>query len=147
MKSLLHWLCIQLACSLSCLDTPPMTIEQFLSKLPTSVIKNGNLIPVRQDLFNLLTQPKQQPAHQQPELQQQNVIIDSPALQSLKSKYPELKSAEELFQVTGSDTESAQIATLRIKVVSSQEAESSYLIRMFYSDTIRDLKLHIQAYR
>ena len=31
-----------------------MTIEQFLNKLPTSVIKNGKIIDVRNDLKELI---------------------------------------------------------------------------------------------
>jgi hypothetical protein len=74
-------------------DSPPMTIDQFLAKLPSSVIKNGNLIPVRQDLSNLLTQPTQRPQPQGKKQEQghnaqptQNAIIDSPALQSLRTR-------------------------------------------------------------
>lgn len=149
-------------------DSPDtaMSMEQFLSKLPSSVVKNGNLIPVRQDLSNLLTQPDQPSrAQQEP---QQNAIVDSPALQFLKARFvprlpplpkptlptrltnstnfrhPELTSAEELF---GAASQEPEIATLRIKVVSSEEASSSYLIRMFYSDTIGHLKQHIEAHR
>lgn len=68
-----------------------MTMEQFLSKLPSAVVKNGNLIPVRQDLSNLLTRPTQ-PAQPEQSIRpqqepQQNAIIDSPALQFLKARF------------------------------------------------------------
>lgn len=37
-----------------------MTIEQFLNKLPTSVIKNGKIIDVRNDLKELIKVKKKQ---------------------------------------------------------------------------------------
>ena len=51
-----------------------MTIEQFLNKLPTSVIKNGKIIEIRNDLKQLVSSSSTNNSHHQ--IQNPIKIID-----------------------------------------------------------------------
>ncbi len=132
------------------LSKNPMTIEQFLNKLPTSVVKNSKLINIREDLAEQLNansvkassdKGKAQPASN-------NHVISTPAFIQLQVQHPEIVDQEALFKIcpSGDEISSPKVATIRVKSLSSTE-DSTYLIKMFYTDTVQQLKDHIKMHR
>jgi len=132
------------------LSKNPMTVEQFLNKLPTSVVKNSKLINIREVLAEQLNannvktssdKEKAQPASN-------NYVISTPAFIQLQDQHPEIVDQEALFKIcpSGDEISSPKIATIRVKSLCSTE-DSTYLIKMFYTDTVQQLKDHIKMHR
>lgn len=126
------------------LNENPLTIDQFLNKLPTSVIKNGNMISIREELSSLIKndQPDKSTKENDGDL-----IINTPALEDLKLKHPD---CDDLFSTVTSNKadqdDEKNIVTLKVKSLSSTES-NVYLIKMYYSDTIQQLKDYINSHR
>ncbi|KAJ7378359.1 UBX domain-containing protein 11 [Desmophyllum pertusum] len=102
------------------------SMDQFLSRLPQSVIKDGKIIDVRSGVANVIKGA---------EGQSDVKILDTPALQEIKSR-----------GVDGPRPQSGttHVSTLRIK---SETGEMTYILKMKFTDCIRDVRSHIDAAR
>ncbi len=128
------------------LKKDPMTIEQFLNKLPTSIIKNGKLINIREDLADKLNHPIRK-CDEEVKTSSNSYIISTPAFVNLQKQNPNIDT-EALFKISrvSDDENSPKISTIRVKSLNSTE-QDSYLIKMYYTDTVQQLKNHIKIYR
>ncbi|KAL9969758.1 hypothetical protein ACROYT_G022014 [Oculina patagonica] len=103
------------------------SVDQFLSRLPQSVIKDGKIIDVRSGVANVIKGG---------EGQSDVKVLDTPALQEIKSR-----STDGPRPQSGS---TAQVSTLRVK---SETGETTYILKMKFTDCIRDVRSHIDAAR
>ncbi|XP_036414369.1 UBX domain-containing protein 11 isoform X2 [Colossoma macropomum] len=105
-----------------------LSMEQFLNKLPESVVKGGKVINIRSSLK----------AHLQGSAggaQSHSVsVIETPALQTLRER---LESSE-------AGRSEAEVTTLRVK---SEDGEKTFILKMLFSDTIAHLRQHLDAHR
>lgn len=102
------------------------SMEQFLSRLPQSVIKEGKIIDVRSGVASVI---KGGAGHSDVK------VLDTPALQDIKTR-----SASGPRPQSGSP----QVTTLRIK---SESGEMTYILKMKFTDCIADVRSHIDAAR
>uniref|UniRef100_A0A8C4JPM2 UBX domain-containing protein 11 n=1 Tax=Dromaius novaehollandiae TaxID=8790 RepID=A0A8C4JPM2_DRONO len=99
----------------SALAGPRLSLEQFLNKLPKSLIRGGQVIDVRDSI--------------RATLQVQAVIqVETPRLDALKRYRHEAKPP------------APNICTLRIK---SETGEQTYIVKMLFTETIGDLRQHL----
>lgn len=103
------------------------SVDQFLSRLPQSVIKDGKIIDVRSGVENIIKGEERQSDVQ---------VLDTPVLQEIK-----LRGAETTRPQSAGKT---QVSTLRIK---SETGEMTYILKMKFTDCIRDVRSHIDAAR
>ncbi|XP_067863014.1 UBX domain-containing protein 11 isoform X2 [Heptranchias perlo] len=108
---------------------PKLSTEQFLNRLPKTVIRAGKVIDIRGEIKGILQVPSN-PASD-------NVIlIETPSLTTLRER---LKDSEEnqppLFR---------NMSTLRIK---SENGEKTYIVKMRFSETIGDLRTYLNQSR
>lgn len=103
------------------------SVDQFLSRLPQSVIKDGKIIDVRSGVENVIKGGERQSDIQ---------VLDTPVLQEIK-----LRGAETTRPQSAGKT---QVSTLRIK---SETGEMTYILKMKFTDCIRDVRSHIDAAR
>ncbi|XP_020622352.1 UBX domain-containing protein 11-like isoform X1 [Orbicella faveolata] len=102
------------------------SVDQFLSRLPQSVIKDGKIIDVRSGVANVI---KGGEGHSDVK------VLDTPVLQEIKSR-----STDGPRPQSGT----TQVSTLRIK---SETGEMTYILKMKFTDCIRDVRNHIDAVR
>uniref|UniRef100_A0A8D2J927 UBX domain protein 11 n=1 Tax=Varanus komodoensis TaxID=61221 RepID=A0A8D2J927_VARKO len=97
---------------------PKLTAEQFLSKLPPSLIRDGHVIDVREEVKQTLQGSSGAPSHEV-------VLVETPSLVAMRNRY---------------STAAPSVATLRIK---SENGEKTYIIKMLFSETVGDLRQHL----
>lgn len=105
------------------------SVDQFLSRLPQSVIKEGKIIDVRSGVANVI---KGVSGHSDIK------VLETPVLQDIKSRSE--KSSDSSRPQSGK----AQATTLRIK---SETGEVTYILKMKFTDTVGDVRRHIDAER
>uniref|UniRef100_A0A8D2J8I8 UBX domain-containing protein 11 n=1 Tax=Varanus komodoensis TaxID=61221 RepID=A0A8D2J8I8_VARKO len=98
--------------------SPKLTAEQFLSKLPPSLIRDGHVIDVREEVKQTLQGSSGAPSHEV-------VLVETPSLVAMRNRY---------------STAAPSVATLRIK---SENGEKTYIIKMLFSETVGDLRQHL----
>ncbi|XP_051892682.1 UBX domain-containing protein 11 [Pristis pectinata] len=91
-----------------------LSVEQFLNKLPKTVIRAGKAFDIRGEI---------------------KVLLQTPCLQALK---------ERLEVREGTPPTLRNVSTLRIK---SENGEKMYIIKMFFSETVGDLRAHLDQGR
>lgn len=102
------------------------SVDQFLSRLPQSVIKEGKIIDVRSGVANVI---KGVSGHSDIK------VLETPVLQDIKSR-----SSDSSRPQSGK----TQVTTLRIK---SETGEVTYILKMKFTDTVGDVRRHIDAER
>ncbi|XP_013910000.1 PREDICTED: UBX domain-containing protein 11 isoform X2 [Thamnophis sirtalis] len=105
-----------------------LTIEQFLNKLPKSLVRDGQVIDIREDLKKTLQGLDGAQSHEV-------VLVETPSLTALR------KRLEGKQQTEGPGT---NISTLRIK---SEDGEKTYIVKMSFTETIGDLRQHLAQNR
>ncbi|XP_072890400.1 UBX domain-containing protein 11 isoform X2 [Hemitrygon akajei] len=104
------------------------SVERFLNKLPKTVIRAGRVFDIQEEIRALLQVP--------PKAADERVtLIETPCLQALK---------ERLEFREGTLPASRNVSTLRIR---SENGEKTYIIKMFFSETIGDLRAHLDQSR
>jgi len=103
--------------------------ENFLSKLPSSVLKNGKIIDIRGDLRESLQENNQSTKHNV-------VVIETDVVRNMKSR---LTNGRRSRPQTPSN-----ITTLRIK---SETGEETYVLKMLYTQTIEDVRRFLDETR
>ncbi|XP_077977161.1 UBX domain-containing protein 11-like [Glandiceps talaboti] len=109
------------------LPGPKLTVEQFLNKLPQSVIKEGKVIDVRSSIGDTIKPDPGKPGVK---------IIETPALKELKER-AEKPQAER-------PKSARDVTTLRIK---SEAGDKTFILKMRFHDTIGDLRQYLNAQR
>ncbi|KAL6462391.1 hypothetical protein MHYP_G00288130 [Metynnis hypsauchen] len=105
-----------------------LSMEQFMNKLPESVVKGGKVINIRSSLkAHLQGSAGGAPSHSVS-------VIETPALQTLRER---LESSE-------AGHSEAKVTTLRVK---SEDGEKTFILKMLFSDTIAHLRQHLNAHR
>ncbi|KAI5092491.1 UBX domain-containing protein 11 isoform X1 [Silurus meridionalis] len=105
----------------NCYPDSNLTIQQFLNKLPECVMKRGNVINIRSSLKH----------HLQGGDGAENFVLDvieTPALQTARSTSDVVP----------------KISNLRVK---SEDGEKSFILKMFFSETIGHLRSYLDAHR
>lgn len=102
------------------------SVDQFLSRLPQSVIKEGKIIDVRSGVANVI---KGVSGHSDIK------VLETPVLQDIKSR-----SSDSSRPQSGK----TKVTTLRIK---SETGEVTYILKMKFTDTVGDVRRHIDAER
>ncbi|KAM8796001.1 UBX domain-containing protein 11 [Eudromia elegans] len=106
---------------------PKLTLEQFLNKLPKSLIRGGQVIDVRDSVRARLQGSGG--------AQSREVIqVETPQLAALER----VKAAEE------AEPPAPGVCTLRIK---SESGEQTYIVKMLFTETIGDLRQHLARAR
>ncbi|XP_070564296.1 UBX domain-containing protein 11-like isoform X2 [Ptychodera flava] len=109
------------------IPVPKLTVDQFLSKLPKSVIKEGKVIDIRTSIGETFKSDKGQA----------NItVIDTPVLREMKERVekPSTKRPKSARDVT----------TLRIK---SETGDKTFILRMKFTDTIGELRQYLNSQR
>ncbi|XP_052811911.1 UBX domain-containing protein 11-like isoform X2 [Mya arenaria] len=107
---------------------PQLTIEQFLNKLPKSVMKAGKIIDIRSSVGDSMQGGKQGPG--------EVTLIETDTVLAMRKR---LEGNEPVRPFTPRD-----ITTLRIK---SEDGNHTYILKMRFSDTIGDLRHYIVKQR
>ncbi|XP_062394485.1 UBX domain-containing protein 11 isoform X2 [Sardina pilchardus] len=114
----------------SCASGKAASTEQFLKRLPKTVIKAGKVIDIRDSLRNHLKSSAVEDQH--PSV----IIVDTPALQT---------SQERLDQPDGTACDAdGDISTLRVK---SENGEKTFVLKMNVTQTVGDLRQYLDKYR
>ncbi len=134
-----------------------MTVEQFLNKLPTSVVKNGRVIDIRSGLGETLQTDGTKPSKVK--------LVETEAVQELKSRWVHFETHKKLCMLLCLSSRSSQsrvlrsrmtqeeskrppssrdITTLRIK---SDQGGQTYILKMKFSQTVGDVKKHLDGLR
>nr|XP_014342678.1 PREDICTED: UBX domain-containing protein 11 isoform X1 [Latimeria chalumnae] len=106
-----------------------LSVEQFLNKLPKTVIKGGKIIDIR----NSVKAELQGSSGQQ---STSVVLIETPVLITMKER---LKMDEQ-----SRPPSAKEISTLRLK---SENGEQTYILKMQFTETIGDLRAHLDQHR
>nr|XP_011429080.2 UBX domain-containing protein 11 isoform X3 [Crassostrea gigas] len=105
-----------------------MTVGQFLQKLPKSVVKDGKVIDIRNSVGENLTDGKGgQPAV---------TVVETDTVKDIKRR---LEGNEDRRPMTPRN-----ITTLRVK---SDTGNHTYILKMKFQETIRDLRKYIDLHR
>ncbi|XP_070620805.1 UBX domain-containing protein 11 isoform X2 [Erythrolamprus reginae] len=107
---------------------PKLTMEQFLDKLPKSLVREGQVIDIREDLKKTLQGLDGAQSHEV-------VLVETPSLTALRKRLEGKQKAER---------PDANISTLRIK---SENGEKTYIVKMSFTETIGDLRQHLAQNR
>lgn len=107
---------------------PQLTVEQFLSKLPTSVVKAGKVLDIRSSLGETLQGG--------PRGKGDVTLIETDTVIQLKKR---LEGTHTDRPYTPRDT-----TTLRIK---SEDGNHTYILKMKFSDTVGDLRRYLSQHR
>ncbi|XP_038654135.1 UBX domain-containing protein 11 isoform X1 [Scyliorhinus canicula] len=110
---------------------PKLSVEQFLNKLPKTVIRAGKVINIRGDIKDILQVP-QVPSSPSDD---NTVLIETPILAELRER---LKFSED------NRPASRNISTLRIK---SENGEKTYIVKMLFNETVGDLRTYLNQIR
>uniref|UniRef100_A0A8C5M4X1 UBX domain protein 11 n=1 Tax=Leptobrachium leishanense TaxID=445787 RepID=A0A8C5M4X1_9ANUR len=101
---------------------PPLSVDQFLNKLPMSVVRGGQIVEIRGPIREALQESPTE------SLKLKEIKVDSP-LVGMNIKRSEQSTA---------------VSTLRIK---SENREYTYKVRMLQSETLGDLRSYLSEYR
>ncbi|XP_033102174.1 UBX domain-containing protein 11-like [Anneissia japonica] len=116
---------------------PKLSLDQFLEKLPQSIVKNGNVIDIRSSISSQLASNS--------ESGPQVTILDTPIVKSIKERVNNPASAHEKSANRASRPSSARnVATLRVK---SEAGNETYILKLAYEDTIGDVRRYIDQHR
>uniref|UniRef100_A0A8C0IRJ9 UBX domain-containing protein 11 n=1 Tax=Chelonoidis abingdonii TaxID=106734 RepID=A0A8C0IRJ9_CHEAB len=96
--------------------SPKLSLEQFLNKLPKSLIREGQVIDIRGPIKETLNEV---------------ILVETPSLKAMKER---LKADEQ------GQPPAPNISTLRIK---SENGEQTYIVKMLFTETIGDLRRHL----
>uniref|UniRef100_A0A8C6XDT8 UBX domain protein 11 n=1 Tax=Naja naja TaxID=35670 RepID=A0A8C6XDT8_NAJNA len=107
---------------------PKLTMEEFLNKLPKSLVRDGQVIDIREDLKKTLQGLDGAQSHEV-------VLVETPSLTALRKRLEGKQKTE------GPGT---NISTLRIK---SEDGEKTYIVKMSFTETIGDLRQHLAQNR
>ncbi|XP_048356899.1 UBX domain-containing protein 11 isoform X1 [Sphaerodactylus townsendi] len=107
---------------------PKLTVQQFMNKLPRSLIRDGQVIDIRREIGETLQGSSKT---QKSEV----ILVETPSLMAMK------KRLEGDSEGKSSDP---NISTLRIK---SENGEKTYIIKMPFTETIGDLRQHLAQSR
>uniref|UniRef100_A0A6J0UDV2 UBX domain-containing protein 11 isoform X1 n=1 Tax=Pogona vitticeps TaxID=103695 RepID=A0A6J0UDV2_9SAUR len=107
---------------------PKQTMEQFLNKLPKSLIQGGQVIDIRGEIRKILKGLGGARSHEV-------VLVETPSLSEMKKRLEEHRKEE------ASDL---KVSTLRIR---SENGEKTYVIKMAYAETIGDLRRYLAQNR
>uniref|UniRef100_A0A674JBI9 UBX domain-containing protein 11 n=1 Tax=Terrapene triunguis TaxID=2587831 RepID=A0A674JBI9_9SAUR len=99
---------------------PKLSLEQFLNKLPKSLIREGQVIDIRGPIKETLNEV---------------ILVEMPSLAAMKER---LKADEQ------DQPPAPNISTLRIK---SENGEQTYIVKMLFTETIGDLRRHLAQSR
>ncbi|ELU05533.1 hypothetical protein CAPTEDRAFT_208106, partial [Capitella teleta] len=98
-----------------------LSMDQFLNKIPANVIKGGRIVDIRSSLGATLTGHSDSP--------HALTMVDTPAAQQLKERMEQDEGIR--------PPSSRELTTLRIK---SEQGDHTYILKMRFSDTIRDVR-------
>ncbi|KAM8977427.1 UBX domain-containing protein 11 [Pelodytes ibericus] len=101
------------------LPGPQLSMDQFLNKLPKSVVRGGRVLDIRGPVREALQETGVQ--------RLMEIQVDSPLLGSEENRY-----------------ETNSLSTLRIK---SESGEHTYKVRMLPSETLGDLRMYLSQCR
>ncbi|XP_043573446.1 UBX domain-containing protein 11 isoform X1 [Chiloscyllium plagiosum] len=107
---------------------PKLSVEQFLNKLPKTIIRAGKVIDIRGDIKDILQVPSK-PANEN------TILIETPTLAKLR---------ERLAFSEGNDRGLRNISTLRIK---SEDGEKMYIVKMLFTETVGALRSYLNQNR
>ncbi|XP_063167886.1 UBX domain-containing protein 11 [Candoia aspera] len=107
---------------------PKLTVEQFLNKLPKSVVRDGQVIDIREDVKKTLQGLGGTRSHEV-------VLVETPSLAALKKRLEGKQKKERSDPNT---------STLRIK---SEDGEKTYIVTMSFTETIGDLRQYLAQNR
>ncbi|XP_071113970.1 UBX domain-containing protein 11-like [Haliotis cracherodii] len=110
------------------LPGPQLTVEQFLNKLPSSVVKQGKVIDIRSSLGEHIHQGKDSKTGSGV------VVVETAVTTEMKKR---LEADEGSRPATPRD-----ITTLRIK-----SGDQTYIIKMRFQNTVGDLRLYLNKQR
>ncbi|PIK51517.1 putative UBX domain-containing protein 11 [Apostichopus japonicus] len=101
-----------------------MSMEQFLNKLPPSVLKDGKVIDIRSSVASNLMDKAQHTS-----------VTETPVVANTKCQ---------INQDGRASSDQSMIATLRVK---SETGDQTFIIKMKYEDTIQDLRDQLDRIR
>ncbi|XP_048468895.1 UBX domain-containing protein 11 [Rhincodon typus] len=107
---------------------PKLSADQFLNKLPKTIIRAGKVIDIRGDIRDILQVPPK-PAHEN------TILIETPTLAKLRER---LALSEE------NDRTLRKVSTLRIK---SENGEKVYIVKMLFTETVGALRTYLNQNR
>jgi hypothetical protein len=110
-----------------------LTVEQFLNKLPTKVVRSSQLVDVRGDVAALLLGAEEK-SSEPSGTATQVIAIDSDSVVSAS--------------LDTNDATEAKMAMLKVKWLNNNSGNNrTYLFKMRYTDTLLDLKNLVKAQR
>ncbi|EMP31068.1 Absent in melanoma 1-like protein [Chelonia mydas] len=107
---------------------PKLSLEQFLNKLPKSLIREGQVIDIRGPIKETLQGSDGTSSNEV-------ILVETPILGAMKER---LKADEQ------DQPPAPIISTLRIK---SENGEQTYIVKMLFTETIGDLRRHLAQSR
>ncbi|XP_026861169.2 UBX domain-containing protein 11 isoform X2 [Electrophorus electricus] len=107
-----------------------LSMEQFLKKLPKSVVKAGKVINIRSSLKTHLE------GYADGAKIHSVTVVETPVLQALRES---LESSN-----AGHLTSKTEFTTLRVK---SEDGEKTFILKMLFSETIGHLRQYLDAHR
>ena len=137
----------------------PMTIQQFLNKLPASVVKNGKLIGVRNDIGDMLKETARGSGEEGMANTRKTVLVETSTLSEIQRHHPDMSHEQLVKQsvvvdgggrdkqplIDGADDDHAQpVATLKIRQLNRDTG--CLLIKLKYSETIQTVKEYIRSH-
>ncbi|KAJ8315413.1 hypothetical protein KUTeg_007563 [Tegillarca granosa] len=115
------------------LPGPQYSADQFLQKLPKTVIKDGKVIDIRQSVASNLKQMDGNEGEKEPAV----TIIETETVKDMKKRLDKHESDNR--PITPRNT-----TTLRIKAESGNQ---TYILKMKFNETIGDLRRYIDLHR
>ncbi|XP_077869146.1 uncharacterized protein LOC102809465 [Saccoglossus kowalevskii] len=109
------------------LPGPQLTVEQFLTKLPLSVVKSGKVIDVRHSVGDTIKGERGQV---------ETTVIETQALKEMKDRVDIAPSQR--------PKSSKDVATLRIK---GESGDKVFVLKMKFNDTIGDVRKYVDKHR
>nr|XP_022289531.1 UBX domain-containing protein 11-like isoform X2 [Crassostrea virginica] len=107
---------------------PKMTVDQFLQKLPKSVIKDGKVIDIRNSVGENLKDGKG--------VQTTVTVVETDTVKDLKKRLDDNKEVRPMTP--------RNITTLRVK---SDTGNHTYILKMKFHETIGDLRKYVDMHR
>ncbi|XP_030074217.1 UBX domain-containing protein 11 isoform X2 [Microcaecilia unicolor] len=108
---------------------PKLTMDQFLNRLPRAVIRDGQVMDIREPIREALQGTGGTK-------KSSVILVETPSLTAMKER---LKISEQNRSPSASN-----ISTLRIK---SENGDQTYIVKMSFTETIADLRTYLAQYR
>ncbi|KAM5181874.1 UBX domain-containing protein 11 [Mantella aurantiaca] len=99
-----------------------LSVDQFLSRLPKSVVRSGQVLDIRDPIREALQGPKGEKTHE--------ILVDSPHVV--------------LMEKSNSRSQTDVVCTLRVK---SENGDNTYKVRMLSSETFGNLRNYLSQHR